>query len=128
MAEDRLHHRFGRFLVVGAINTAFGYAVYALLLLIGLPPQVALVLAFVIGTTWNYFTTARLVFRASGFRRLPHYIAAYLTVYAANAFSLEAALTRGVNPYLAQALLTPVFAVLAFVLLSLVFRGQARSA
>lgn len=118
--------RFLRFLAVGLLNTAFGYAVYSLLLWGGLPPQIALVIAFAIGVMWNYFTTARLVFRVSGFQRLWAYVAAYLGVYATNALLLHMALRVGTNAFLAQAILTPIIAVLSFLLLSMVFRGLAR--
>lgn len=118
--------RFARFVVVGLVNTGFGYAVYSLLLWLGLEPQAALILSFAIGVMWNYFTTARLVFRVSGFRRLPAYVGAYVVVYSANALCLNMALSHGVNPFLAQGVLTPIFAVLSFVLLSLVFHGQSR--
>ncbi|MBT8419143.1 MAG: GtrA family protein [Silicimonas sp.] len=109
------------------MNTAFGYGVYALLLWLGSPPQPALVLAFAIGVAWNYFTTARLVFRARGFAKLPAYVFAYLTVYSANALALQFALSRDVDPFLAQALLTPVAAVASFLLLSRVFRDQPKT-
>ena len=114
--------QFARFVLVGLINTAFGYAVYAGLVLLGLPPQWALALSFAIGVLWNYVTTARFVFRVSGFGKLPAYIACYVSVYAANALALGAAIKNGVAPLLAQAALTPVAAVLTFVLLSLVMR------
>ena len=114
--------KFGRFLVVGLINTIFGYSVYALLLWLGMSPQPALVVAFSIGVMWNYFTTARYVFGSTGFRKLPAYVAAYLSIYIANASALQALLTRGIDPFLAQAVLTPLVAVLSFCLLSLVFR------
>lgn len=124
MTTDRTEtaRTFGRFILVGLLNTAFGYAVYALLLWVGLPPQPALVISFAIGVAWNYFTTARLVFRATGFGKLPAYLAAYLTVYAANALALQFALSRGADPFVAQAILTPAAAILSFVLLSRVFR------
>lgn len=118
--------RFLRFVAVGILNTGFGYAVYFVLLWSGLSPQVALVIAFCVGVMWNYMTTARLVFRVSGLRRVPAYLGAYLGVYTANALSLEFALSRGADPFVAQAILTPFFAVMSFLLLSRVFRGLAR--
>ncbi len=120
--------KFGRFVVVGLLNTAFGYSVYALLLWLGMSAQPALVIAFSIGVLWNYMTTARLVFRVSDNRRLPAYIVSYLVIYLANALALEAALAWGADPFLAQAVLTPFFAVISFILLSWVFRGQSRPA
>jgi putative flippase GtrA len=57
---------FVRFLAVGLGNTVFGYAVFALLVLAGVAPMPALVLTYVAGIVFNFFTTRRFVFRAAG--------------------------------------------------------------
>jgi putative flippase GtrA len=116
--------RLVRFLAVGVLNTAVGYAIYALLVLAGLSPQPALALAFALGVLWNYATHARLVFGTEGYRRLPAYAAAYAVIYAVNAFSLARALAYGFHPLVAQAVLAVVMAGLSFVLLSAVLTGE----
>ncbi len=116
--------RFIRFVIVGVVNTAFGYGLYALLVLSTAPPQIALFLSFFIGVLWNYFTTARFVFEVSGFGRLPAYAACYIFVYMLNAGSLHVAIDSGVTPLIAQAVLTPVAAVLTFVLVSFAMREK----
>ena len=70
-AGNATRRRFLKFILVGLLNTAFGYAVYAVLLFAGLDPQPALATSFGIGVIWNYFTTARLVFDQGGFSRFP---------------------------------------------------------
>ncbi|MCB2096842.1 MAG: GtrA family protein [Parvularculaceae bacterium] len=117
--------RFARFVAVGLINTAFGYAVYALLVLAGLGAQAALICSFSIGVLWNYFTTARFVFEVSGYDRLPAYAGCYIVIYLLNAAALRAALIAGVHPLAAQAILLPAAAILSFVLLSRVLRPQS---
>jgi putative flippase GtrA len=117
--------RILRFLIAGAVNTAFGYAVYALLVLAGLPAQAALLLAFVIGVAFNYFTTARFVFATRGFDRLPAYIAVYVCIYAGNALALHLATTSGVAPLLAQALIVPVTAAVTYIAMRMVFAERA---
>ena len=114
--------RFAKFIIVGVFNTAFGYTVYAALVLVGLAPQWALVIAFSVGVIWNYFTTARLVFQVKGFGRLPGYVAVCLSVYATNAVVLAAAEQIGLPPLLAQAPLTLMTAIMMFVGLSFVLR------
>ncbi len=119
-AETR--RRFAKFVVLGAVNTVFGYAVYAALVLGGLGAQMALLLSFSIGVMFNYILSARFIFATRGFKRLPAYAFTYAGVYALNAISL-AQLTRwGTAPLLAQAILTPIAAVLTFVLVSRVMR------
>ena len=48
--------RVWRYYMVGAVNTLFGYGVYASLLLMGLQMYVAQVTAHVMGVIFNYFT------------------------------------------------------------------------
>ncbi|MGZ3218275.1 GtrA family protein [Paracoccus sp. T5] len=100
-----------RFLGVGLANTAFGYGVYALLVLAGLPAQGALVVQFVLGALWNYHLHARLVFAVEGWGRLPAYVAAYVLIYALNAAGLAMVMDLGVGPLLAQLMILP-FAVM----------------
>ena len=88
--------RFLRFVAVGIVNTAFGYGVYAALVLLGLPPQPALALAFAVGVVWNYATHARFVFGTEGYRRLVPYAAVYLGLYLLNAVALARA-TAGIR-------------------------------
>lgn len=113
-----------KFLVIGVLNTLLGYAVYALLVLTGLPEQAALGIAYVIGVTWNYFTHARLVFGTKGYKRMPAYIAAYLFLYGLNALALEQLVTAGLQPLLAQAIIVPFAAIVSFVLISRVLTGK----
>lgn len=112
--------RFLRFLVVGVANTIVGNALYAAIyLLTPLGPQISLLLAFWLGVLWNYFATARFVFRTRGFARLPAYVGCYLVVYALNAKALALAVAAGWPPLLTQVALTPAAAVLSFILVSL---------
>jgi len=122
LSQHEEFRRFVKFLALGLVNTAFGYAVFALLILLGLGPQIALALSFAIGVLFNYVLSARLIFAQRGFRKLPLYALAYVGVYFLNAFCLHTAIDAGLQPLIAQALLTPLAAVLTFVLISRVMR------
>ncbi|HYC36890.1 MAG TPA: GtrA family protein [Usitatibacter sp.] len=121
----RIGAQFVRFLFVGALNTVFGYGVYAAAVLLGWGATVGLVLAYVIGVPFNYFTTGRLVFgRARG--SFLRFVAAYVVIYAFNAALLAGAQALGAGPLLAQAACLPVVAVFSFLLFKLhVFRNTA---
>jgi len=116
--------RFARFLGVGVLNTAFGYAAYAALVLGGLGPQPALAVAFAIGILWNYATHARLVFGTAGLGRIVPYAGAYGLIYGLNALALGTALRAGLAPLVAQALLVLPMACLSFLLISAVLTGH----
>jgi len=119
--------QFLRFLAVGALNTLFGYSVFAGLVLAGLPAMPALVLTYVVGILFNYFTTGRLVFMHAGRGALLRFIAAYGVIYVFNLALFRAAEALGAGPLLAQALCLPVVAVFSFVLFKFrVFRDPPR--
>ena len=124
VSRDETTRQFLRFIVIGVINTIFGFAVYALLVTVGLSAQPALAIAFVIGVVWNYFTHARFVFDNKGLSKMPIYALAYVVVYGFNAVSLDAAQGMGLGPLTAQAILAPVAAVLSFFLISRVLTGK----
>lgn len=108
--------QFLRFLAVGALNTLFGYGVFAGLVLAGLAPMPSLVLTYVVGVLFNYVTTGRLVFGHAGGGALLRFIAAYVVIYLFNLALFRGAEALGAGPLLAQALCLPVVAVFSFVL------------
>ncbi len=124
LRKDETARRFVRFVLVGFVNTAFGYSVFAALILIGVPPQPSLVVAYAIGILWNFGTHARLVFYQKGFGKLPLYVLTYLGILAFNSASLQGMLWSGVPPLVGQAILAPISAVLAFILISKVLTGR----
>ena len=115
---------FLRFALVGVLNTAFGYCLFALLNLMGLTPHAALAIAFSGGVMWNFMTHARLVFGTKGFGRLPFYILSYLVIYGINALSLEAFLSMGLSPMVAQGIIVLPVAVLSYAVISRVLTGR----
>jgi len=110
--------RFVKFILAGLLNTAFGYSIFVVFILLGTGPQIALILQFCIGVIWNYFTHARLVFEHIGYKQLPLYCVCYAAIYGFNALSLNILTTGGVSPLVAQAILTPVIAVISYLLIS----------
>ncbi|QFT71172.1 GtrA-like protein (plasmid) [Labrenzia sp. THAF35] len=116
--SDLMTSRVVRFLGAGIINTAFGYGVFAILVLAGVHPQVALVAQFGLGVIWNYSIHARFVFGVSGFGRLPLYGLAYVAAYAFNALLLAALTGAGIPALGAQLLSLPPVVALSYILVS----------
>ena len=106
--------RFLKFLMVGFMNTVFGYTLYATLVWSGIPPLRAFTIGFCIGVVWNFMTHGKLVFASTGVKRLPIFAAVYVGIYFANRTALSFLLDSGVNPYLAQAFILPFAAVATF--------------
>lgn len=107
---------FVRFLAVGVLNTAFGYACFAALVWAGLPPPLALLLATVAGVLFNHLTVGTFVFRAQGRATLWRFAAVYGVIYAANVGLLALLQRAGIGPLAGQALLVLPVAVASFLL------------
>jgi len=107
---------FARFLVVGVVNTIFGYGVFYLLLVAGLAPTPALALATLSGVVFNFFTTGRVVFANSDATRLWRFALVYGIVFVVNAALLEGGIGLGLGAPLSQALLLAPCVALSYVL------------
>lgn len=116
--------RIVKFGLVGIVNTAFGYALFAALIYVGIAPQPALAIAFFVGVIWNYLTHARIVFGTEGFKRLPAYAVSYFLIYFMNRLGLAWLLGAGLHPLLAQALMLPIIAVISFFVISKALTGH----
>lgn len=101
-----------RFLVVGALNTAFSYCVYAALLMVGFGFVTANFGALVLGIFFSFRTQGALVFGNREWRRLARFVPVWGCIFVFN-IGIIALLTRaGLNEYLAGAVaLLPVTAL-----------------
>ena len=78
--------RFIRFLIVGGLNTAFGYLVFAVFIWLDFHYSAATSLSTVIGIVFNFFTTGRLVFKNSNNRLIFKFFAVYGITWLINVF------------------------------------------
>ena len=108
---------FVRFLLVGALNTAFGYGVFAFLLWLGLHYAVASAIATVLGVLFNFQSTGRLVFDNLNPGGFLAFIQVYVLGYFVNLGFLWV-MTRyvGLSAYVAGALMILPMAMLTFFL------------
>lgn len=102
--------------MVGALNTAFGYGCFSLLIFSGLHRSLVLFLTTVLGVLFNFKTTGRLVFRSNDNSRIIRFVAVYGVVYLINLAVLEVLIRIGLSVYLAGALLLLPSAVITFLL------------
>lgn len=107
---------FVRFVLVGIMNSAFGYGCFALLLYLGLHYTAALLLATIVGVLFNFKSTGALVFGSRENRLIFRFIACYAVVYLVNITGIKIFSSQGVAPYISGAILIVPMAVLAFVL------------
>jgi len=106
--------RILRFLAVGGLNTAFGYACYAGFLLIGLPVGWSVAGSTIVGMVFNFFSYGALVFGGASGSRLQRFLAFYVGLGVMNYLLLRLAMTFGPGPLLAQAFLLPALALMGY--------------
>ena len=120
--------RFLRFLVVGGVNTAVGYAIYALALFATGRYVLASAISLVMGIAFSFKTHRRFVFDAAGPQAGPfaRYVAAWAVIYLLNLGGLALLVHAGVDAYLAGAIMILPVAALSFAIMRwLVFPAPA---
>lgn len=108
--------KFFRFLIVGLVNTAFGYGLFAALTWLGLSYPLAIGLSTIAGIAFNFQSTGRLVFDGAPWQRIWRFVSVYALLYCLNVGSLSWLLTKELDIYLANALLIVPLAVLSYLL------------
>ncbi|NLG33174.1 MAG: GtrA family protein [Syntrophomonadaceae bacterium] len=113
------------FLLVGGLNTIFGYSLYALLLYSGLHYALASLLSTIGGVLFNFKTTGVIVFKNHNNKLLFKFIGVYAITYLLNIGCLRIFDIFNVNMYLAGAIVLIPVALIAYTLQKrLVFGGE----
>lgn len=107
--------QFVRFVLVGIINTAFSYVIYAGLVYLGLAYASANLIALMIGILLSFKTQGILVFNHSANRRLIRFVIVWAGIYLVNIFTIGRFIALGFNPYLSGALALPVATLLSYI-------------
>jgi putative flippase GtrA len=120
--------RWIRFLLVGVVNTAFGYLLFAAFVLAGAPRLWAVVGMTALGALFNFRSIGHLVFARNDLTLLPRFMGVYVGQCAVNAVALDKLSQAGLSPLAGQAILVPFLAAGVYVAMqTLVFR-EPRSA
>jgi putative flippase GtrA len=106
-----------RFLVVGGVNTVFGYSVFALFILLGLHYVLAALLAQICGILFNFKTTGTLVFKNKDNRLLLRFFGVYLFAYLLYIGLLKLFDMASVGSLVAGAIIVLPMAVVSFLLM-----------
>jgi putative flippase GtrA len=112
----KMDARFLRFLVIGTLNTAFSYSLYALGLYLGLPFYLASLVALILGIFFSFFTQGRFVFDVPLQGRFPRFVAIWMLIYVVNILVIRFIAIFDVNYYLAGMLALVPTTLLSFFL------------
>ncbi|HEX7477732.1 MAG TPA: GtrA family protein [Polyangiales bacterium] len=113
---DPEKRRFLRFLIVGGINTLFGYGLFAAFIHLGLHYALATALATVCGVLFNFHSTGKIVFDNTDRRRLFRFVGVYTLLWGFNVAGQRVGASLGASPYLSGAVLLAPSAVIGYVL------------
>lgn len=104
-----------RFILVGMLNTGFAYAIYVILLLVGLNYQMANLGALVLGVLFSFRTQGHIVFNNANWRLFGKYLVAWAAIYLINITIIGGLLNFGINAYIGGILALPTTAAMSFV-------------
>ena len=109
-----------RFLVVGFLNTFFGYGIYAFMILIDLKYKNALLVANVCGMIFNYFNFKIFVFDTrQGILTFFKFMLVYIVIYEINSFNLRFFTQEvSLNYYLGQVFCVPLNILVSWLLMN----------
>lgn len=108
---------FIRFVLVGILNTAFGIGLYCFFIYLGIPYRSAVLLSTILGVLFNFKTIGTFVFKNKKNRLIFKFIAIYIIIYFINIGLIHLLLTlMNLNEYIAGIVVTPVIAIISFVL------------
>ncbi|MGF6600000.1 putative flippase GtrA [Paraburkholderia sp. GAS448] len=105
-----------RFLVVGGLNTAFGYSLFAALTYVGVGYPIAIGLATIGGVLFNFQSVGRLVFDGAPRSRFWRFVGVYCFIYLVNLGGVRLLLGIGANVYVANGIMLIPLSLLAFIL------------
>ena len=123
-----LSHQIIRFILVGGLNTAFSYSVYAGLIYIGLNYIIANFCSLVLGILFSFRTQGALVFNNRDGRLIFRFAGLWALLFVLNIGLIYILMRVGLNAYAAGAVaLVPITVTSYFVQKVMVFRVKTSS-
>jgi putative flippase GtrA len=108
---------FLRFLLVGGLNTAFGYGAFAMFILLGVHYAIAALFSTILGILFNFKTTGTIVFRSHDNALVVKFFAVYGVTYVVGVLVLKAFKALGIHVLVTAALTLLPMAALSFALM-----------
>ena len=117
--------QFISFVLVGILNTIFGYSLWALLFYCGMHYALAVITSTIIAIFFNFKTTGSIVFKNQDNKLIFKFVQIYVLTMFLNICFLRIAKILDFNLYIAGLFLTGPMAILTYCLQKFyVFRGK----
>lgn len=104
------------FMLVGIINTIFGYSIYALLIFLGLNYILSVFFSTVLGVLFNFKTISKYVFESNNNKLIFKFMFVYFIVFIVNIFLIKVFKIFDINDYFAGFFAIIPVAILSFLL------------
>lgn len=104
------------FILVGILNTIFGYFLYVLFIYLGFNYVVSLFFATIIGVLFNFKTISKYVFDSSDKKLILKFSSVYLIVFVVNVILVKFFKLLGMNEYLSGFFAIVPISILSFIL------------
>lgn len=114
--KNKQFNQFILFLLVGSINTLFGYGVFALLIRLNIHYAIAMLIATCIGVMFNFKTLGTVVFKNTGKNLILRFIGVYTIIYFVNIIIVKLANHFLENIFISGAIATIIAAILSYLL------------
>lgn len=106
--------RFARYVLVGLLNTGFGYAAFVGFVMLGGPLWLSVTGSTLLALTFNFISYGKLVFGQTSLHLVPRFVLFYALLGGLNFVLLRLLDMSGIPPIWGQALLLPVLAVCGY--------------
>ena len=107
--------QFHKYIIIGGINTAFGYGIFALFVFLGFHYSLAVIMATILGVLFNFQTYGRLVFKNHSNLLLVRFILVYVMIYFVNVLLIALLTSLKINTYIAGMLALSLTAYLGYI-------------
>lgn len=123
-----IQRQFFTFILVGMINTIFGYSIFTLFIYLHFHYSIAMLVATCLGILFNFQTTGVIVFKNQNKKLILQFIAVYATMYFLSLTLLNIIRWMGIsNLYISGAIVTCITPLISFTLNKFyVFTGSNR--
>lgn len=118
--------KFIKFILVGIINTIFGYSLFALFVFLNIHYSLSVLLSTILGVLFNFKTIGKLVFDSSDNSLIVRFVMVYIIIYVLNITGLWIFEVNGYeNMYINGFVLLAPLAIVSFVFNKrYVFKGE----
>jgi putative flippase GtrA len=111
------NNKFLKFILVGILNTIFGYSAFAFFIYLNIHYSLAVLLSTILGVLFNFKSIGKLVFDSSDNSLIYRFVLVYVVIYILNISGLWVLKQSGFeNMYINGFILLAPLAIVSFVL------------